>query len=1460
MFMTRKSIGPYLDMGPITKATVAVIQFGLWVNKVRNSWIFNFLWKAALRDKGRLTWRTTLTPTPETRDAAEEPDTAPETRDAAVPEPDPAPQSASEMNHSDWVGVLVKEIREMSQMLKECISPAIEKPSLCLQEGQPNSTAVEPTGVTTVQGPAEPQRQSQPAAVAPVETRRSKMKAEHPDKDRNGGTSQPTGEPEVAIITESLRYESLRNLHKDIVRRGREAYTTWLLRVWDLMGTGVQLDGGEARNLGPLTQDSGMNQIFVREPGSLSLWERLLMSVRERFVHRERMQEHHHRMRWKTLEEGIQQLREVAILEVLFGRDGQHDNDPDKVRCTGQMLWSLANLGPSQYTTFIATIDADTNRETVGSVANKLRNYESMINGPMQAHISAVIKEFKEEMREMREEMKKVNAAPVRVTGPKFSAQHSPARDRGYTPRANLWFFLRDHGEDMGRWDGKPTSVLAARVRQLKEGNSNRGTSTKVKVASTSHDRAAGQGEARENRIFWTVWIRWPGTSEPQKYDALVDTGAQCTLIPSGQVGAEAVSIAGVTGGSQQLTLVEAEVSLTGKEWKKHSIVTGPDAPCILGIDFLRNGYYKDPKGLRWAFGIAAVEAENIKQLNTLPGLSENPSAVGLLRVEEQRVPIATSTVHRRQYRTDRDAVIPIHRMIRELESQGVVSKTHSPFNSPIWPVRKSDREWRLTVDYRGLNEVTPPLSAAVPDMLELQYELESKAAKWYATIDIANAFFSIPLAAECRPQFAFTWRGVQYTWNRLPQGWKHSPTICHGLIQTALEKGEAPEHLQYIDDIIVWGSTVAEVFEKGEKIIQILLKAGFAIKKSKVKGPAREIQFLGVKWQDGRRQIPTEVINKITAMSPPTSKKETQAFLGAIGFWRMHIPEYSQIVSPLYLVTRKKNDFHWGPEQQQAFTQIKQEIAHAVALGPVRTGPEVKNVLYSAAGNNGLSWSLWQKVPGETRGRPLGFWSRGYRGSEANYTPTEKEILAAYEGVQAASEVIGTEAQLLLAPRLPVLGWMFKGKVPTTHHATDATWSKWIALITQRARIGNPNRPGILEIITNWPEGENFGLTDDEEQEQATRAEEAPPYNQLPAEETCYALFTDGSCRIVGMNRKWKAAVWSPTRQVAQATEGEGGSSQLAELKAVQLALDIAEREKWPRLYLYTDSWMVANALWGWLGRWRKANWQRRGKPIWAADIWKDIASRVEKLTVKVRHVDAHVPKGRANEEHRNNEQVDQAARIEVSKIDLDWHHKGELFLARWAHDASGHQGRDATYKWARDRGVDLTMDSISQVIHDCETCAAIKQAKRVKPLWYGGRWSKYKYGEAWQIDYITLPQTRQGKRYVLTMVEATTGWLETYPVPHATARNTILGLEKQVLWRHGTPERIESDNGTHFKNGLINTWAREHGIEWIYHIPYHAPAAGKVERCNGLLKTTLKALGGGTFRNWEMNLAKAT
>jgi len=61
---------------------------------------------------------------------------------------------------------------------------------------------------------------------------------------------------------------------------------------------------------------------------------------------------------------------------------------------------------------------------------------------------------------------------------------------------------------------------------------------------------------------------------------------------------------------------------------------------------------------------------------------------------------------------------------------------------------------------------------------------------------------------------------------------------------------------------------------------------------------------------------------------------------------------------------------------------------------------------------------------------------------------------------------------------------------------------------------------------------------------------------------------------------------------------------------------------------------------------------------------LWQDTAARLEKLVVKVCHMDAHIAKSRATEEHQNNQQVDQAAKIEVAQV--DWQSKGEFFIAQ--------------------------------------------------------------------------------------------------------------------------------------------------------------------------------------------------
>ena len=63
-------------------------------------------------------------------------------------------------------------------------------------------------------------------------------------------------------------------------------------------------------------------------------------------------------------------------------------------------------------------------------------------------------------------------------------SKHPSAQERGdrrYTSRGVLWSYLREHGEDMMKWDRKPTSVLDARVCELQgKTNTNEDSSRKI--------------------------------------------------------------------------------------------------------------------------------------------------------------------------------------------------------------------------------------------------------------------------------------------------------------------------------------------------------------------------------------------------------------------------------------------------------------------------------------------------------------------------------------------------------------------------------------------------------------------------------------------------------------------------------------------------------------------------------------------------------------------------------------------------------------------------------------------------------------------------------------------------------------------------------------------------------------------------------------------------------------------
>ncbi|TRZ12790.1 hypothetical protein HGM15179_014314 [Zosterops borbonicus] len=154
--------------------------------------------------------------------------------------------------------------------------------------------------------------------------------------------------------------------------------------------------------------------------------------------------------------------------------------------------WKLVRLGPSEYASALAIMKQEETDKTVLDMAKKLRAYADAVHGPTHARIAAVetrLQKLKNKIeknhKKLREEIKKdfLQISAVQIRSPGIQRRRSFDGERRYTPRAELWFFLRESGENMRRWDEKPTAALAQRVRNLKKGRIQRGSLNKQKAA-----------------------------------------------------------------------------------------------------------------------------------------------------------------------------------------------------------------------------------------------------------------------------------------------------------------------------------------------------------------------------------------------------------------------------------------------------------------------------------------------------------------------------------------------------------------------------------------------------------------------------------------------------------------------------------------------------------------------------------------------------------------------------------------------------------------------------------------------------------------------------------------------------------------------------------------------------------------------------------------------------------------
>ncbi|GAB0205197.1 hypothetical protein GRJ2_002985300 [Grus japonensis] len=148
-------------------------------------------------------------------------------------------------------------------------------------------------------------------------------------------------------------------------------------------------------------------------------------------------------------------------------------------------MWrKFVRSAPSLYANSLAVIDWKSEEApTADEVAGRLRQYEESLSSSL---VSAVEK-LSQDVRQLKEDISYSPPAQTCISAVRSKRFSAPERGyRAYTPRGILWFYLRDHGEDMRKWDGKPTSTLQACVHELQGKTAGQRDSSRKNAAPVS--------------------------------------------------------------------------------------------------------------------------------------------------------------------------------------------------------------------------------------------------------------------------------------------------------------------------------------------------------------------------------------------------------------------------------------------------------------------------------------------------------------------------------------------------------------------------------------------------------------------------------------------------------------------------------------------------------------------------------------------------------------------------------------------------------------------------------------------------------------------------------------------------------------------------------------------------------------------------------------------------------------
>ena len=337
-------------------------------------------------------------------------------------------------------------------------------------------------------------------------------------------------------------------------------------------------------------------------------------------------------------------------------------------------------------------------------------------------------------------------------------------------------------------------------------------------------------------------------------------------------------------------------------------------------------------------------------------------------------------------------------RILEEQVDKGLIEEsTEGAWASPALLVKKSSGDFRLVIDYRGLNSSLIPQNLRIPRIDEVFDTIGENQPQFFSVLDCTQGFHQVPLDKDSRDKTAFITPMGKYRYKTMPQGMRNAPVVFQSLMDLVLRGIQFKYVMVYIDDICIFSSSFEQHLAHLREVFSRLRRANLKLHPKKCKFAVQEVNYLGHVLSPQGIQPNPDKVKAIISFPTPSKLKQLRSFLGMIGYYRKFIRNFGVIAKVLYDLTKKDVPYVWSDECEKAFQELKGKmLSYDVLVFPNFKKPFL---LATDASISGLGACLSQEVNGVYR--PVGFAGRGLTSAERNYTTTEQECLAVIWAIQ---------------------------------------------------------------------------------------------------------------------------------------------------------------------------------------------------------------------------------------------------------------------------------------------------------------------------------------------------------------------------------------------------------------------------------------------------------------------------